>query len=127
MSLELSRRLIWVAMALLLCASLRAFDDQADVEVFEPGGPVRAPKLIHYVEPEFSTSSKEAFVEGTVKISTVVTLEGLASKCKIVSGLNSEEDQTAMEALKKWRFKPGTKDGKPVNVHVNVEVAFHLL
>ncbi len=32
-----------------------------------------------------------------------------------------------MEALKQWRFQPGTKEGKSVNVRVTIEVAFHLL
>lgn len=110
-----------------LCGPVQAFNEQGDSAVFEPGGPVRAPKLIHYVEPEFSGASKEAFVEGTVKISTVVTTDGMPIKCEVVTGLNAEEDRTAVAALKQWRFKPGTRDGKPVNVHVTVEVAFHLL
>jgi len=96
-------------------------------EVYEPGGSIKAPKLLHYVEPEFSSKSKEAFIEGTVKISTVITAEGRPSETRIVHGLNAEEDRTAVEALKQWRFQPGTKDGKPVNVRVIVEVAFHLL
>ncbi|MBV9038348.1 MAG: energy transducer TonB [Acidobacteriaceae bacterium] len=99
----------------------------AVAEVYEPGGSIKAPKLLHYVEPEFSSKSKEAFIEGTVKISTVVTAEGRPSEPRIVHGLNAEEDRTAIEALKQWRFQPGTKDGKPVNVRVMVEVAFHLL
>jgi periplasmic protein TonB len=96
-------------------------------EVYEPGPAVKSPKLIHYVEPKFSPDSKEAFVEGVVKVSTVVTTEGKVSTCKVVSGLNSEEDRTALEALKKWTFQPGTKDGKPVNVRVTVEIEFHLM
>lgn len=44
-------------------------------KIYEPGGDVKQPKLVHYVEPEFSANSKEAFVEGTVKISTVITLK----------------------------------------------------
>jgi outer membrane biosynthesis protein TonB len=31
-----------------------------------------------------------------------------------------------MEALKSWRFKPGTYNGQPVSVEMNVEVAFNL-
>ncbi len=96
-------------------------------EVFQPGGDVKAPKLIHYVEPEFSPNSKEAFVEGVVRISTVVTTEGQPSAYRVVSGLNAEEDKTAVEALKKWKFQPGSKNGRPVNVRVTVEVEFHLL
>lgn len=95
--------------------------------VYLPGKDVKPPKLIHYVEPQFSPSSKEAFVEGTVKISAVVTQDGIPTDLKIVSGLNSKEDETAVEALKQWRFQPGTKSGQPVRVRVTVEVDFHLL
>jgi TonB family protein len=95
--------------------------------VYEPGGDVKPPKLIHYVEPEFSNSSKEAFVEGTVRISTVVTRDGVPTSLRVISGLNAGEDQTAIDAVKQWRFAPGTRNGQPVNVKVTVEVEFHLL
>jgi TonB family protein len=100
--------------------------DSADT-VYEPGGDVKPPKLTHYVEPAFSSSSKEAFVEGTVKISTVVTTEGRPTDLHVVRGLNSEEDRTAMDAVTEWRFQPGTKNGRAVKVKVTVEVDFHLL
>ena len=128
-----------LCVALLFAGALRAADDQAAKNdkdskadsgseiVYEPGGDVKAPKLVHYVEPAFSPSSKEAFVEGTVKISTVVTREGVATSLRVTSGLNAEEDRTAMDAVKQWKFQPGTKAGQPVNVRVNVEVTFHLL
>ena len=96
-------------------------------DVYEPGGDVKPPKLTHYVEPAFSSSSKEAFVEGTVKISTVVTTEGQPTNLKVLSGLNSEEDRTAMDAVNEWRFQPGTRNGQAVKVKVTVEVDFHLL
>src|SRR5579884_3025266 len=105
----------------------RSSKDDADEKVYEPGGDVKPPKLVHYVEPQFSSSAKEAFIEGTVKISTVVTTDGIATQFHIVSGLNSEEDRTALDALKQWKFQPGTKAGKPVKVKVTVEVDFHLL
>ena len=122
-----------------LCGATLRADDQAAKDgkdakteerqetIYEPGGDVKAPKLVHYVEPAFSPSSKEAFVEGTVKISTVVTREGVATSLHVTSGLNAEEDRTAIDAVKQWKFQPGTKAGQPVNVKVNVEVTFHLL
>ncbi len=123
---------------LLLCvavpASSRQSQDVAETKknaqsekVYEAGGDVKRPKLLHYVEPEFSPKSKEAFVEGTVKISTVVTPDGVPTNYRVLSGLNAEEDRTAVEALKQWRFQPGTKGGQPVNVRVTVEIDFHLL
>jgi hypothetical protein len=32
-----------------------------------------------------------------------------------------------MEAVEKWLFKPGMKDGKPVAVYATIQVTFHLL
>lgn len=117
-----------------LCANGQQSRDVAESKkspesekIYEAGGDVKRPKLIHYVEPEFSPKSKEAFVEGTVKISTVVTTDGLPTNYRVVSGLNTEEDRTAVEAVKQWRFQPGTKGGQPVNVRVTVEIDFHLL
>ncbi len=101
-------------------------EDAAD-KVYEPGGDVKSPKLVHYVEPAFSPKSKEAYVEGTVKISTIVTKTGATTDPQVLSGLNAEEDRTAVEALKQWRFDPGTRNGQPVNVRVTVEINFHLL
>lgn len=102
-------------------------DSDVDGDIYEPGGDVKPPKLVHYVEPAFSSNSKEAFVEGTVKISAVVKTDGTAAKLRVLRGLNAEEDRTATEAVKQWRFQPGTKQGQPVNVRVTVEVDFHLL
>lgn len=102
-------------------------DEKPDDQVYEPGGDVKPPKLLHYVEPGFSPSSKEAYVEGTVKISTIVTADGKPSECRIASGLSAEEDRNALEALKQWTFQPGTRKEKPVKVHITVEIDFHLL
>jgi TonB family protein len=82
---------------------------------------------VHYVEPAFSAKSDEAYVEGTVKLSTVITKTGTAANPQVLSGLNTEEDRTAIEALKQWKFEPGTRNGQPVNVRVTVEINFHLL
>lgn len=100
--------------------------DPADI-VYKPGADVKAPKLIHYVEPEFTSSSDQAFVDGIVKISTVVTQKGIPTDLHILNGLNTKEDGTAMDAVKQWRFEPGTKNGQAVKVQVIVEVNFHLL
>ena len=137
MYLHANRRVFLLALAALgsFHGSPATADDQSasardntDDPIFEPGGDVRPPKLVHYVEPEFSpSSSKEAYVEGTVKISTVITKDGKPTECRISSGLTAEEDRTALEALKQWTFRPGTKADKPVRVRITVQIDFHLL
>jgi TonB family protein len=134
-----SRRVFAFQLALLPLAAICSADDQKDEhksenksdtaedKVYEVGGEVKSPKLVHYVEPAFSPKSKEAYVEGTVKLSTIVTKAGDTTSPQVLSGLNAEEDRTAIEALKQWKFEPGTRNGRPVNVRVTVEINFHLL
>lgn len=102
-------------------------DKDAKPIVYTPGGDVKPPKVIHYVEPAFSAASKEAFVDGVVKLKTTVTPEGLATDIEIIHGLSTEEDRNAVEAVKQWRFQPGTKAGEPVYVRIGIEIAFRLM
>jgi periplasmic protein TonB len=46
---------------------------------------------------------------------------------KVVRALGLGLDEKAIEAVQKWRFKPGVKDGRPVAVAATVEVNFRLL
>jgi TonB family protein len=102
-------------------------DKDSKPTVYTPGGDVKAPKVVHYVEPEFSNVSKEAFVDGVVKMKTTVTPDGMPIDIEVTQGLNAAEDRTAVEAVKQWRFQPGTKSGEPVHVRVGIEIAFHLM
>ncbi len=95
--------------------------------VYTPGGDVKKPKVVHYVEPSFSNNSKGGFVDGVVKLKTTVTPDGLPIDIEVVRGLNADEDQNAIDAVKQWRFEPGTKAGEPVHVRVSIEIAFHLM
>jgi len=98
--------------------------DSSD-EIYAVGGDVKPPKIIHYVEPD--PTDEDNYVEGIVRIAVVVNRDGVPSDLHVVKGLNEKEDQLALEALKQWRFSPGTKDGHPVRVKINVEINFHLL
>lgn len=91
------------------------------------GKDVKAPQLIYKVEPSYDPSAKEDKVEGSVVLSLVVTTAGIAEDIQVVKSLDPRLDQKAIEAVKQWRFQPGTKDDKDVNVEAKIEVNFRLL
>jgi protein TonB len=95
--------------------------------VYDIGGDVQPPKLIHVEEPSFDPKSEEAFTSGVVRIQIIVTQQGSVRDPKVVSGLNERQDKKAVEAVQHWRFKPATRRGDPVSVRATVEVNFHLL
>jgi protein TonB len=95
--------------------------------VFRVGGGVTAPVLISKVEPEYSEEARKAKYQGTVLLYIEVDPTGHATNIKVQHSLGLGLDEKAIEAVKKWRFKPGYKDGKPVTVAATIEVNFRLL
>jgi len=94
---------------------------------FRIGGGVSAPVPIFKPEPEYSEEARKAKFQGTVMLAIVVDTDGKAKDIRVVRSLGMGLDEKAIEAVAKWRFKPGYKDGKPVPVKANVEVNFRLL
>lgn len=91
------------------------------------GGGVSAPTLVFKVEPEYSEEARKAKFQGTVVLSVVVDEKGLPRDLKVLRPLGLGLDEKAIEAVTKWRFRPGYKDGKPVAVAATIEVNFRLL
>lgn len=94
---------------------------------FRIGGGVSAPVPIFKVEPEYSEEARKAKFQGTVLLAIVVDEAGKTANVRLIRGIGMGLDEKAMEAVMKWRFRPGYKDGKPVPVQANVEVNFRLL
>ncbi len=94
---------------------------------FQIGAGVTAPVVLIQVEPEYSDDARKAKWQGTVKLNVVVDEHGMPQQMRVVRSLGLGLDQKAMEAVAKWRFKPGTKSGKPVPVIAVIEVTFRLL
>jgi protein TonB len=91
------------------------------------GGGVSAPGVLYRVEPEYSEEARKAKFQGTVVIALVVDEKGNPRDMRVVRPLGLGLDQKAIEAVEKWRFRPGMKDGKPVPVQATIEVNFRLL
>jgi protein TonB len=99
-----------------------------DRGVYIPGrGGVTMPVPIHTVEPEYSDEARKAHAMGVVLVAIEVGPDGKPSNIRITRSFGMGLDEKAIEAVKQWRFRPGTKDGKPVAVAAQIEVAFHLL
>jgi protein TonB len=95
--------------------------------VYRIGGGVSAPTVLLKIEPEYSEEARKAKWQGTVVLSLIVDEKGMPEELKVVRALGLGLDQKAIEAVTKWRFKPGMKDGKPVAVQATIEVNFRLL
>jgi TonB family protein len=96
-------------------------------KVYRVGQGIAAPVPVTKPEPQYSEEARRAKLQGTVLLSMVINKQGKAEKIQIERKLGSGLDEKAVEAVQKWTFKPGTKDGKPVPVRANIEINFRLL
>jgi TonB family protein len=94
---------------------------------YKIGGGVSAPVPIFKPEPEYSEEARKAKFQGTVVLFIVVDEKGNARDLKVIRPLGLGLDQKAIEAVAKWKFRPGMKDGHAVPVQATIEVNFRLL
>lgn len=94
---------------------------------FRIGGGVSAPAVLATVEPEYSEEARRAKFQGTVTLYIEVDEHGKPKNLRVMNSLGLGLDEKALEAVSKWKFKPGRKDGVPVTVAATVEVNFRLL
>jgi len=95
--------------------------------VYRVGGDVSPPVLISKTEPEYSEAARKAKFSGTVLLSLVVDEHGMPRDIKVIRPLGLGLDEKAVEAVQKWRFRAGLKDGHPVATQATIEVSFRLL
>jgi TonB family protein len=96
-------------------------------DAYRPDGGVTNPVPIIHPEPEYSEEARRAKREGEVLVSLVVDEHGKPVRVRVIRPLGMGLDEKAMEAVSRWTFKPGMKDGKPVPVMAQVAVSFRLL
>jgi len=95
-------------------------------EYYLPGNGVIAPRAIYSPEPDYSDEARLTKHQGVVTIFAIVGPDGRPRDIQVARSLGMGLDEKAVEAVRKWKFEPGTKDGHPVAVQICVEVNFHL-
>jgi len=98
-----------------------------DASAYSVGRGITAPSVLSRVDPEYSEEARKAKYSGAVMLSIVVNTDGRADSIKVIKSLGMGLDEKAIEAVQRWRFRPGTKDGAPVRVRAQIEVNFRLL
>ena len=84
------------------------------------------PRAIHSPPPEYSEEARKGNIEGTAVLGAIVGVDGHPYDIHVVRYLGHGLDEQAIKALRKWTFEPGTSDGAPVPVLINVQMDFHL-
>jgi protein TonB len=104
-------------------ASVIAHSDQGD-PIYRRGGKVPPPKLLEQHEPEFSALARAFHYEGTTILSVTVNESGSPEDIQVLRPAGFGLDDSAVQAVKTWRFDPAKLDGNPVKTAIDVEVGY---
>ncbi len=110
------------AMAAVLAASLGIPAAAAARQAADTTMPV----IVKEVKPDYPADAKREKRQGSVMLAVMVNADGSVGDVRVKQPLSPKLDASAVKAMKQWRFKPATRNGKPVPVETDVEMTFTL-
>jgi protein TonB len=82
--------------------------------------------VINKVNPVYTEAARRARIQGVVIVEAIIDKQGNVTNVRVLKALPMGLDQAAVDAVKKWRFRPATLNGRPVNVYFVLTVNFQL-
>ncbi len=92
--------------------------DVADLE--------KRPEAVSQVPPTYPRALQKARIEGQVTVVFILSEEGRVEEPRVENSTRPEFEAPALEAIRKWRFRPGLKDGQPVRSFIRIPLKFQL-
>jgi len=79
-------------------------------------GPIKAPRVLHASNPEFTDPARHAKFSGIVRVYLWVDEKGLPTHLELLQPAGMGLDEEAIASIQEYRFSPATLDSRPVKV-----------
>ena len=96
-----------------------------------PDGPgkvnpeVMEKQIVHKVPPVYPEDAKRARIQGKVLLDAVIGKDGEVEQLKVISG-PAPLQQSSLDAVRQWTYKPFLLNGEPVEVKTTITVNYTL-
>jgi protein TonB len=91
-----------------------------------PGGDVRPPVLLERVAPDYPEVARKAGIQGIVILQAVIGTAGQVEELRLTKSVFAALDEAALRAVRRWRYRPATLNGRAVRVLLSVTAEFRL-
>jgi protein TonB len=98
---------------------------KVEVKRIRVGGNVQQAKLVNQVMPVYPPLAKSARIQGTVRLEAIISKDGAIQNLRVITG-HPLLIQSAMDAVRQWRYQPTLLNGEPVEVVTTIDVVFTL-
>jgi protein TonB len=89
------------------------------------GGNVQRASLLRQVQPLYPPLAKQARIQGTVRLHAIIAKDGTIQQLEVMSG-HALLQQSALDAVRQWRYRPTLLNNEPVEVDTTIDVIFTL-
>lgn len=104
-----------------LTAATEVQDQAFDVADLE-----KRPEPVSQVAPAYPAELRKAKVEGVVTLVFLLDETGRVEDPRVENSSRPEFEKPALDAIRKWRFKPGIKSGQPVRTYIRIPMRFRV-
>ena len=95
-------------------------------EAFDVGDLEKRPEPVSQVAPTYPSELRKARIEGSVMLTFVLTEEGRVEDPRVENSSRPEFEKPALDAIRRWRFRPGMKDGQAVRTYIRIPMRFRV-
>jgi TonB family protein len=99
--------------------------DEGDRPYNKPKGALSGPVPLRKVDPKYPQNLIKERVDGEVILYAIIRKDGAVDSIQLVRGLDPQLDKNSMEALSRWVFRPGAREGQPVDIEAVIRIPFH--
>lgn len=125
-SSEVLRGLTLNAAQQKLPGAVPATSPDAGPQLIRARGEAMQKALITKVQPVYPPAAKEARLQGSVQLEAMISKEGIPEDIRVISSPGDELTQSALDAVRQWRYGPTLLNGEPVAVVTAIIVNYTL-
>jgi periplasmic protein TonB len=123
-------------MGVVFCTGAAAHQDAQTswppAGVFRVGRGIRSPELLKEQKPIYPDAALASRIQGSVELEAIVLTNGTVGEVRVIRSLDKQFsldtdfglDEAAIQAFKRWEFRPAVRDGVAVPVVVGAEMFF---
>ena len=89
------------------------------------GGNVQSARILNRVQPVYPPLARQTRINGTVRLHAIIAKDGTIQQLEVISG-HPLLQQSALDAVRQWRYQPTLLNGDPVEVDTTIDVIFTL-
>lgn len=95
-------------------------------DIFHVHNELQNPKKLSTAPPHYTEEARTQKIQGVVILQVVIDELGDVVAMRVLKGLPGGLTESAMAAVKQWKFEPAMLDDEPVKVFYNLTVNFRL-